>query len=271
MQLGELCRWHSLATAVRPGLVVVLTPECDGRSGLLQRLEPLLVQALVTEFAVKALDVAVLHGPAGLDQDVANAMSLRPAHKGPAGEFRAVVCAYGQRVAPEDSGLVEQPRHVLARYSPVHREGHALVAEVISHRQAFDAPPGTQAVADKVHAPHLIDRRGQLQRDSLADGAFDLLSLAHRQIGGAVKAVDALVVHAREVWAQHVVDTPVAEASTRMCDLNDLAAELLRHGICLGWMAIAVTGEPHKSACTPFAHITLLNHDGDGRTLDLWG
>lgn len=102
-------------------------------------------------------------------------------------------------------------------------------------------------------------------------GRLILFSLADRQIGGAVKAVDALVVHAREVWAQHVVDTPVAEASTRRCDLNDLADELLRHGIGLGWIAIAVTGEPHESACAPFAHITWLNHDGDGSTLDLWG
>ena len=43
MQLGKLVRWHSLATAVRANLVVVLAPERDGRSGLLQRLESLFV------------------------------------------------------------------------------------------------------------------------------------------------------------------------------------------------------------------------------------
>jgi hypothetical protein len=37
----------------------------DCRPRLVQRLEPLLVQALVPELSVEALDVAVLHWPAG--------------------------------------------------------------------------------------------------------------------------------------------------------------------------------------------------------------
>ena len=105
---------------------------------------------------------------------------------------------------------------------------------------------------------------------------FQVTTVSDREIRmtrlfNASKALVFEVMTKPEHVKQHVVDTPVAEASTRMCDLNDLAAELLRHGICLGWIAIAVTGEPHKSACAPFAHITLLNHDGDGSTLDLWG
>jgi hypothetical protein len=159
MQLGKLRRRHSLATAVRPHLVVVLAPERDGRSSLLQRLEPLLVQTLVPKLAVEALDVAVLHGPSRLYQDVADTVRVGPGHKGAACELRAIVRAHGQRVAPEDSGLLEQPRDVLARDAPVHRDAHALVAEFVSHRQALDAPSGAQAVADEVHAPDLIDRR----------------------------------------------------------------------------------------------------------------
>ena len=38
--------------------------------------EPALVQVFVAELAVEALDVSVLHGPAKLDPDVANAMRL---------------------------------------------------------------------------------------------------------------------------------------------------------------------------------------------------
>src|ERR1700712_1507211 len=147
MQLSELRWWHSLATAVRPDLFVVLAPERDGRSGLLQRLEPLFVQALVPELAVEALDVAVLHGPSRLDQDVADCVGVGPAHEGTARELRAVVGAHGQRVAPEDGRLVKQPRDVLARDAPVHRDTHALVAEVVGDGQALDAPPGAPAVA----------------------------------------------------------------------------------------------------------------------------
>ncbi|WP_254787192.1 hypothetical protein [Variovorax sp. OV700] len=54
-----------------------------------------------------------------------------------------------------------------------------------------------------------------------------------------------------------------------MRDLDDLAAELLRHGIGLGWIAIAVAGEPHKPACASFAQIAVLDHGGDGGTLGL--
>jgi hypothetical protein len=45
-----------------------------------------------------------------------------------------------------------------------------------------------------------------------------------------------------------------------MCDLDDLAAALLPHGIGLGWMAVAVAGEPHKPAGAPLAQIALLDH-----------
>ena len=141
MQLGELRRRHSLAAAVRPDLVVVLTPVRDARSGLLQCLEPLLVQALVPELAVEALDVAVLHRPARLDQDVSDTVGAGPGHEGAAGERGTVVATNCQRVAPEDSCLIKQPRHEVPRDAPVHRNAYALVAEVIGHGQAFDAPP----------------------------------------------------------------------------------------------------------------------------------
>jgi len=77
------------------------------------------------------------------------------------------------------------------------------------------------------------------------------------------------VVHAGKVRAQHVVDAPIAKASARVCDLDDLAAELLGHGIGLGWIAPAVTGEPHQRACTPLGQIALLDHGDDGRALGL--
>lgn len=53
--------------------------------------ESLLVQALVLELAVEALDVAVLHKPARLDQDMPDTMALRPSPEGAAGELRNIV------------------------------------------------------------------------------------------------------------------------------------------------------------------------------------
>jgi hypothetical protein len=56
-----------------------------------------------------------------------------------------------------------------------------------------------------------------------------------------------------------------------MRDLDDLAADLLGHGIDFGWIAITVAGEPHKPACASLAQIALLDHGGDGGTLGLRG
>ncbi len=46
----------------------------DGLAGLLQSLEPVLVEALVAELAVEALDAAVLHELARLDQQMSHVM-----------------------------------------------------------------------------------------------------------------------------------------------------------------------------------------------------
>ena len=145
MQRGELRRCHPLATAVRSDLVVVLSPGGDGCPGLAQRLEPLFIQAFVTELAIETFDVAVLHGAARLDEEVPDAVRVCPGHEGPAGELRAVVSAHYLRVAPEDRSLVQQPGDVLARDAPVHGNAHTFVAEVVGHGQALDAPPGAQA------------------------------------------------------------------------------------------------------------------------------
>lgn len=68
----------------------------------------MLVEAFITELAVEAFDVAVLHGLAGLDQQVVDAMPLGPGDEGPAGEFRTVVGANGARIATEAGRLVQR-------------------------------------------------------------------------------------------------------------------------------------------------------------------
>jgi hypothetical protein len=110
------------------------------------------------------------------------------------------------------------------------------VAEVIGHGQVLQTPPAREAVAHKIHAPDLIDRASQLKRHTLVDRALALLASAHSQVGLSVEAVHALVVHARELRAQHVVDAPVAESSAGLGDFDDLACEILVIGsVSGGW------------------------------------
>jgi hypothetical protein len=64
----------------------------------MQGLKSVLVQALVSELAVEALDISVLHWSPPLDQDMPDAVCLRPSHERATGELRPVVGANGQRV-----------------------------------------------------------------------------------------------------------------------------------------------------------------------------
>ena len=72
--------------------LVVISPPCgNGLTGLLQRFKPVLIQTLIPGGAVKALDVSVLRRAARLDQDVFDAVLLRPSHERPASELRPVI------------------------------------------------------------------------------------------------------------------------------------------------------------------------------------
>lgn len=139
MLLGKLCWGNPSQTAVEADLIEVASPVSDHASGMMQRLEPLLVQALVAELAVEALDVAVLHGLARSDQDVPDAMAGGPGHEGSTGELRAVIGPHRRGVAAEDRCLVEHACHVRARDAEIHGDVDALVAEVIGHQWSLAA------------------------------------------------------------------------------------------------------------------------------------
>lgn len=82
---SELRWWDAAATAVGANLVVVTSPVGDNVAGLGERVEPMLVEALVAELAVEAFDVAVLRRAARFDQDVLDALPLCPGDEGAAG------------------------------------------------------------------------------------------------------------------------------------------------------------------------------------------
>jgi hypothetical protein len=54
---------------------------------LWQALKPLLIQTFVSELSIETLDVTVLHGPARLNQNVANTVQSGPSQEGAACEL----------------------------------------------------------------------------------------------------------------------------------------------------------------------------------------
>ena len=67
------------------------------------------------------------------------------------------------------------------------------------------------------------------------------------------------------------MNTPILKASAGLGDLHDLGAEFQGCLIRLGRVAVAVTGEPHKTARPALRQMMLGNHLSDGLALDLWG
>ena len=114
------------------------------------------------------------------------------------------------------------------------------------------------------------------QQDSLIEETIDadlavlarwqpsLPALAHGQVGCAVQPVHALVVHAGKAGTQQIVGASVAKASAYVSDLDDAGLKVLGHGVNLGWVAVAVAGEPRKPAHTSLGQIALLDHHDNG-------
>ena len=92
---------------MRSGLAVVDSPHGCRLTCLLQRLKPVLVQALIAKHTIETFDVCVLRRAARLDQDVLDAVLLRPGHECPASELRLVVRPDRFGVATKQSGPIK--------------------------------------------------------------------------------------------------------------------------------------------------------------------
>ena len=268
---GKLGRRDASATAVRSDLVVVAAPLGEDVAGLSQRREPVLVEALVPELAVEALDVAVLHGSARLDQQVLDAVLLRPCDEGPAGELRTVVGAHRPRVAAEPRSLIQHAHDVGAADAMVDRDVDALVGKVVGDRQALQAAPVGQRVADEIHAPYRIGRRCRRQRLALAGRPADLLATTHGQVRLAIQAIDLLVVHSRVLRTQQVVQAAIAEPAADLRQLDDPRRQRLRRRRLPGRVAERIAGQPRKAAGPSLAHYRGIEHAAERLALALRG
>lgn len=74
----------------------------------------MLIEAFFAEFAIEALDVAILHRPARFDQNVADTVTLCPRHEGSAGEFRAIVGAHCAQTSAKYRRPIQKPSYILA-------------------------------------------------------------------------------------------------------------------------------------------------------------
>ena len=67
------------------------------------------------------------------------------------------------------------------------------------------------------------------------------------------------------------MDTPIAKAPPDLSNVDDGRGKCSRLLIGHGWMAVAVTREPHKTTGAALGQIELHDDLPYGLALDLWG
>ena len=181
----------------------------------------MLVEAFVAELAIEAFDVAVLHRPARLDQQMFDAMALRPGDEGTAGELRPIVGSYRAGITAEAGGPIQHANHIGTADAVVHGDVDAFVAEVVGDGQALESTPIGQRITDEVHAPDRVGLARWRQRLTLARRPLGFPAPAYGQIRLAVQAVDLLVVHVGELRAQQVVQAAIAKPAANLGQFDD--------------------------------------------------
>ena len=154
-----------------PGLVVMATPSCQTFPCLAQRVEPLHIQAFVSQPSIETFNEPVLYRAAGAVEAKLHTMPDGPDLERAAGELAAVIQsdALGSCAA-----FLYGPRQGRSYMRSVHRsvgfQRYTLASELIDNRQDAVGAAIRQLVADEIGRPALVRRRRETLRNSLAVG-----------------------------------------------------------------------------------------------------
>ena len=193
--------------------IVVQAPLFDDLPRVAEAAEPVLVEALVAQAAVEALDEGVLHRLARRDEAQAYAALVGPLVQRPARHLRPVVHDDLLRLgASAGDHPVQHPRHALARDRGVDLDGQRLPRVGVDHGQQLQPPPRRGGVRDEVQAPDLVRSARRLARSATLAGQPFALAPAQRQPFFSIQPVYPLVVHHHALPSEQHVQPPVAEA-----------------------------------------------------------
>ncbi len=218
-----------------------------------QRAKQRLVQQLVPEPSVEALDESVLARLPGGDVVPGDAAFVGPAQHGIGGQFGAVVRDDRHRLATPRDEVVELTRDPEARDRGIGDERQAFPRAVVDHRQDSEAPAIDHLIVHEIERPALVRRRGQRDRRPHAQGTFAPAAAPDHQPFRLVEPINALAVHDMPLAPQQYVKPPIAEAPALVRQLpQPLAQRRVR------WPAWAVPHagaiDPDKATGPPLAH-----------------
>ena len=141
---------------MRPHLVVVAPPGLDLLPRVGQIEEPVLVQTLVAELAVEALDETVLHGPSGGDEVQLHLILVSPLIHHLTGKLGPVVDHDRLRLAASSLQFFQHPHAPLTRLRGVHLDAWRVAREAVHQVQSSELAPTGECILGEVHGPDLV-------------------------------------------------------------------------------------------------------------------
>ena len=243
---------HSVAhRAVWPELVIVSTPILHLCPRDVKGHEPVSVQALGAELAIKTLDVAVVSRLAWPGEVEHDTLVIGPKIKVSRDELAAVIDANGRRISDLPVDPLQCLNDILALVTEagINRRREARVS--VDDRQNPDLATSGQLVMNEIHRPNMVGMARlravspQLRLDP-ALGNF----VAELEVHLLVKAIDSLRVHGPAFTLDKNMHTPVAAAYPRLADILDLQLQL---GLLAtpGLVDIVRAVDFQHRACTP--------------------
>lgn len=213
MMLDELGRRQAAQSGVWSEVVVVEAPGFDRGPRVEDRRKRVLVEQLVAEAPVEALDAPVLHRPARLDEVQLDIGLSRPAEHRIARELGAVVELQGRRQAPQTGESREGAHNAITGKREIHLDADRLAGEIVHDRERSIFATVTEHVVHEVERPALI---------WTADGRDGVTAdVAHTALApgtqlkpfNAIDPMNALVVDDKAFTPQHHRQPSITEAS----------------------------------------------------------
>src|SRR5581483_5252350 len=163
-----------------PNSDVMLAPPSQTLACIAQRVEPLHIQAFVTQPPIEAFDESVLDRPTWADEAKLDSVSHGPDLQCTPCELPPVVQSDALRsCAAFLDGLRQSRSHMRAVHRAIRFQRHTVTIELIDHRQDAVGSSLRQLVADKIGRPALVRRRGNTLRNSLPAGDLLPFHAAH--------------------------------------------------------------------------------------------
>lgn len=199
---------------MRSLFVVVRQPFADDLTSVLEAVEPVRVETLVSEPAVEALDEGVVDRLPGTAEEKLHAVGVRPLVEGIRDELGAVVDGDGLGVAALGCNLLEEADDASPADAAFDDDARRTAGEGVDECQDAKAVTVARGLRDEVHRPAFTGPRdgfGSLARRRCEPAApLD----ADREPLGAVHAVDALVIHADSPSTKDASERPVSRSWT---------------------------------------------------------